>query len=137
MSNHRVVICEFCAGETDANAQSARAPALRSSRRKKSKCPAWTRWSPCRDVILRPEKDVPSRVRATGKVEEYRNANAYSLRQLLANACIAASRVGSYPCAARLTVAAEWPLAHIQGRPCGAVGTVKMRPTTTPFSKTL
>src|SRR5262245_17109663 len=42
-----------------ANAQFARAPALRSSRRKKSKCPTWTRWSPCRDVILRPEKDVP------------------------------------------------------------------------------
>jgi hypothetical protein len=48
------------------------------------------------DLILRPEKDVPSRVRAraTGKVE-YRNANAYSLRQLLANAAIAASRVAS------------------------------------------
>src|SRR5262245_31499619 len=29
-----------------------------------------------------------------------------------------------------------WPLAHIQGRPSGAVGTVKMRPTTTPFSST-
>jgi hypothetical protein len=39
---------------------------------------------------------------------------------LLANAAIAAQRVGSWPCAARLTVAAEWPLAHIQGRPCGA-----------------
>jgi hypothetical protein len=35
-----------------------------------------------------------------------------------------------------LTVAAEWPLAHIQGRPGGAVGTVKMRPTTTPSSST-
>jgi hypothetical protein len=29
---------------------------------------------------------------------------------------------------------AEWPLAHIQGRPCGATGTLKMRPTTTPSS---
>jgi hypothetical protein len=45
-------------------------------------------------VILRPEKGVPSRVRAraTGKVE-YRNANAYSLPQLSANAAIAAPKL--------------------------------------------
>ena len=43
-----------------------------------------------------------------------RARRAYSRRQLLANAAIAASRVGSWPCAARITVAAEWPLAHIQ-----------------------
>src|SRR5262245_51648525 len=56
-----------------------------------------------------------------------------SRRHDFANAAIASSRVASWPCAARLTVAAECPLAHIHGRPCGAVGTVKMRPTTTPF----
>jgi hypothetical protein len=37
----------------------------------------------------------------------------------LANAAIAASRVGSYPCAAQ-RISPLWPLAHIQGRPCDA-----------------
>ena len=53
-----------------------------------------------------------------------------------AAAAIAPSRVGSYPCAARATVPAECPLAHIQGRSGGATGTLKMRPTTTPSSST-
>jgi hypothetical protein len=29
-----------------------------------------------------------------------------------------------------------WLLAHIKGRSCGATGTLKIRPTTTPFSST-
>src|SRR5262245_32476668 len=41
----------------------------------------------------------------------------HSRRQLLANAFIAASRVGSYPCVARL-ISPLCPLAHIQGRSC-------------------
>jgi len=49
MSKYRVVICEACAGDTDdGECPAARAPALRSSRRKKSKCPTLTRCSPCR-----------------------------------------------------------------------------------------
>jgi hypothetical protein len=38
----------------------------------------------------------------------------YSRRQDLANAAIAASRVGSYPYAAR-RMSSLWPLAHIHG----------------------
>jgi hypothetical protein len=52
---------------------------------------------------------------------------AYCRRQLSANAAIAASRVGSYPCAAR-RMWPLWPLAHMW-RSCGAIGTLKMRPT--------
>jgi hypothetical protein len=49
---------------------------------------------------------------------------------------IAASCVGSYPCAAR-RILPLWPLAHIQGRSCGAAGDRKIRPTMTPSSSTL
>jgi hypothetical protein len=42
----------------------------------------------------------------------------YSRRQDLANAAIAASRVGSYPYAAR-RMSPLWPLAHIHGRSWG------------------
>src|SRR5262245_45956640 len=53
---------------------------------------------------------------------------------LFANAAIAASRVGSYPCAARRR-SSLWPLAHIQGRPDGLTASrKKMRSTTAPFS---
>jgi hypothetical protein len=52
----------------------------------------------------------------------------YSRRQDLANAVIAASRVGSYPYAAR-RMSPLWPLAHIHGRSSGATGERKMRPT--------
>jgi hypothetical protein len=52
----------------------------------------------------------------------------------MANAAIWASRLGSWPCAAR-RISPLWPLAHIQGRPCGPTGTLKMR-TTTPSSST-
>ena len=57
----------------------------------------------------------------------------YSRRHDLANAAIAASRVGSYPWAAR-RMWPLWPLAHIHGRSCGAIGTLKMRPTMMPLS---
>ena len=42
--------------------------------------------------------------------KKLRSAQAYSRRQLLANAAIAASRVGWYPCAAR-RISPLWPLA--------------------------
>jgi hypothetical protein len=40
-----------------------------------------------------------------------------------------------YPCAAR-RMWPLWPLAHIQWRSYGAIGTLKMRPTMTSFSMT-
>jgi 3-octaprenyl-4-hydroxybenzoate carboxy-lyase len=55
-----------------------------------------------------------TRSKALLAFEAAQSPECYSLRQLLANAAIAASRVGSYPSAARL-MSPLWPLAHIQG----------------------
>ena len=65
---------------------------------------------------------------------------AHPLREWTTCALAALSQAGrSWVVAgrARFTVAAEWPLAHIQGRPAGATASRwKMRPTTTPSSRT-
>src|SRR5262245_56856337 len=59
-------------------------------------------------------------------------AGFHSLRQLLANAVIAASRLSALPCVGVRSSCCPKASAHIQGDPTGAACTFKIRPTTAP-----